>query len=161
MSSVAKGSHPHIVVEQVYAILPNHTRDESESWVMVDFGKNRKLLPDRYCVLHGDVKGENALRNWEIQAKIGDGDEWVVLRAYRKNTKMKVACHSAASWKLQARSSNLFKALLHPSRKSWGAGRKTGFRYIRLLQTGPNSSDGDGLYVGGVEFYGTLNDTFD
>jgi hypothetical protein len=103
MSSVAKGSNPHIVVEQVNAILPNHTRDESESWVMVDFGKNRKLLPDRYCVLHGDVKGGNALRHWEIQAKIGAGDEWLVLRAYRKNKKMKVACHSAASWKLKAR----------------------------------------------------------
>jgi len=161
MSTVATGSNLHIVVEQVNAILPNHTRDEPESWVMVDFGENRKLLPDRYCLLHGAVDGKNAIRNWEIQAKIGDGDEWAVLRAYQRNKKLKVGCHSTASWKLKSRSSNPFKAMLHPYRKHWGAGRKTGFRYIRLFQTGPNSSGSNGLYVGGWEFYGTLTEKFD
>ena len=30
------------------------------------------------------------------------------------------------------------------------------FRYFRILQTGPNSSGNFGLYIGGLELYGTL-----
>ena len=34
----------------------------------------------------------------------------------------------------------------------------TVFRYFRLLQTGPNSSGTLGLFIGGLEFYGTLTE---
>lgn len=37
------------------------------SWVAVDLGPHRALVPTAYCLLHGSQRRGNALRHWEFQ----------------------------------------------------------------------------------------------
>ena len=39
------------------------------SWVAVDLGKGRRLVPTRYCIRHGASGRGNAIRNWELRAR--------------------------------------------------------------------------------------------
>ena len=43
----------------------------------------------RYCVLHGDIYNQNALRHWDIMGKVdSDADPWVVLKHHTDNDKL-------------------------------------------------------------------------
>ena len=37
-------------MEQVNGIMPNYSNNTKRSWMAVDLGKGRKLIPSRYCV---------------------------------------------------------------------------------------------------------------
>jgi len=37
------------------------------SWVAVDLGPHRALVPTAYCLLHGSQRQGNALRHWAFQ----------------------------------------------------------------------------------------------
>ena len=39
------------------------------SWVAVDLGPHRALVPTAYCLLHGSQRRGNALRHWEFQVR--------------------------------------------------------------------------------------------
>jgi hypothetical protein len=70
------------VVEQKKSVMPNYSNNTKRSWVAVDLGKGRKLMPTRYCIRHGASGRGNALRNWELRARERDTDGWTVLRAH-------------------------------------------------------------------------------
>ena len=40
------------------------------SWVAVDLGPHRALVPTAYCLLHGSQRRGNALRHWEFQVRV-------------------------------------------------------------------------------------------
>lgn len=134
MSSIARGSKLDTIVEQVAAVLPNHTNDLPSSWVSVDLGPNRRLIPSKFCILHGDVHGLNALRNWEMQGKNNETDPWVVLKKFKKNLKLHEDVHSTAAWGLTGKK-GVLDVILHSNRCNWGGGSKLGFRYVHCTYT--------------------------
>lgn len=40
----------HHVVEQKRSLMPNYSNNTKRSWVAVDLGKGRRLMPTRYCI---------------------------------------------------------------------------------------------------------------
>ena len=48
---------------QVHPVIPH----ACSSWVAVDLGPHRALVPTAYCLLHGSQRRGNALRHWEFQ----------------------------------------------------------------------------------------------
>ena len=97
------------------------------SWVSVDLGYGRRLVPSRFCVLHGDVEDKNALRNFVIQGRSSEKEPWVQLKKFRNNKKLQENCHSTASWGLK-RKTSFMDNLLHCSRRDWGTVDQIGFR---------------------------------
>ena len=77
------------------------------------------------------------------------------MKKHHNNEKLSTACHSTASWGLNPRK-NFIDYL--KGRLDWGNGVNEGFRYFRLVQTGPNSSDNNILSIAGLEFYGILKE---
>ena len=49
---------------------PNYTDNLDKSWIEVDFGPRRLILPDYYTIRHGAASRGNALRNWVLQGKL-------------------------------------------------------------------------------------------
>ena len=93
----------------------------------MDLGPKTRLIPSRFCVLHGDIDEKNALRNWDIQGKIEEHSPWILLKRFRNNSKLSEQCHSTAAWKITKKTS-FFDLFLHSSRVNWGVGGKDGFR---------------------------------
>jgi hypothetical protein len=146
MSSIYKGS-VHNVVEQKRSVMPNYSNNTKRSWVAVDLGKGRRLIPTRYCIRHGASGRGNALRNWELRAREKDTDGWTVLRAHYNDDAISELPYSAAAWKLRPPKTD-------KGERTWMD--TAGFRYYLILQLGPNSSGNDCFFIGGMELYGTL-----
>jgi hypothetical protein len=133
-------SHPSHLVAQQGPFTRNRTKDEPNSWVAVDLGKDRSLLPSDYCARHGwDNKGQavsaGRLRSWDFEGS-NDGSNYTVLRAHKNDKSLAAQAFSVAAWKVE--------------------GANQAYRYFRIRQTGPNASDGDQLYCAGIELYGML-----
>lgn len=117
-----------------------YTKDKPNSWMAVDLGEGRSLLPNYYCLradLHGTDKFK--LRNWELQGS-DDGAAWVTLRTHANDSALKGSMGTAA-WPVE------------------GADRA--YRHFRILQTGPNSQGPNSSYFhnlicSGIELYGRL-----
>eukprot|EP00118_Oscarella_pearsei_P011860 m.82979 g.82979 ORF g.82979 m.82979 type:complete len:1034 (+) comp36317_c0_seq1:320-3421(+) len=113
------------------------TRNEPLSHFCFDFGPNRSLLPDHYSLRHGAAGKWSALRSWNLEGSV-DGIDWIVLRRHRDDVNLK-SKYATASWPIE---------LPNPPPPP--------LRYLRIVQTGPNSTGGFHLCVGGFEVYGTL-----
>ncbi|KAJ5070781.1 hypothetical protein M0811_01762 [Anaeramoeba ignava] len=111
------------------------TRDIPSSWVIFDFGENRTVTLNYYTLMHGGNYRADTLRNWDIQGS-NDKQSWKVLRQHRNDDSLD-GKFATCSWRI---TQNLDKD----------------FRYIRLLQTGYNSTHHNFLVLAGVEFYGEL-----
>jgi hypothetical protein len=46
----------HHVVEQKTCLMPNYSNNTKKSWVAVDLGKGRRLMPTRYCIRYSTVQ---------------------------------------------------------------------------------------------------------
>lgn len=40
----------HTLVEQVNGAMPNYSNNTKRSWMAIDLGGGRKLIPSRYCI---------------------------------------------------------------------------------------------------------------
>ena len=98
------------------------------SWISIDLGSNRRLVPTRFCVLHGDTENQNAVRNFSIQGRVRESEPWVQLKNFKNNKKLLDECHSTASWGIK-RKKSFFDNILHCSRCDWGSVDHVGFRY--------------------------------
>ncbi|EGC35433.1 hypothetical protein DICPUDRAFT_16127, partial [Dictyostelium purpureum] len=130
-SSVDKGNL-HDIVE----ITPNAfwTKDVPASWVMIDVGPNRSVVPHYYTIRHGLSFKSDSLRTWDFQGST-NGEQWTVLKRHTNDLSLnfKYATHS---WPI--------------------TGCETAYRYFRILQTGKNSNNRNFLVIGGIEIYGEL-----
>ena len=99
------------------------------SWISIDIGTNRRLVPTRFCVLHGDTEQQNAIRNFSIQGRVRESEPWVQLKNFKNNKKLLDECHSTASWGIK-RKKSFFDNILHCSRCDWGSVDHVGFRYV-------------------------------
>jgi hypothetical protein len=157
MSSVHMGS-PFNIVSRTIEHSPNYTFNKTNSWVEIDFGERRLLLADKYTIRHGGSASGNALRNWELQARVSDfedcakgnnnGDdddnEWITIKSHFDDDTLHEEPNSSASWDLEI-PINISDDL-----------KTIGFRYYRIFLTGPNSSGNYCLFCCGLELYGIL-----
>ncbi|KAJ3440880.1 hypothetical protein M0812_12878 [Anaeramoeba flamelloides] len=116
------------------------TRDVPASWVLFDFGPKRTIIPNYYTIRHGGNYRADSLRNWDLQGS-NDCQNWTVLSKHRSDNSL----------------NGKFATFSWPINKH----QNTDFRYLRLLQSGYNSSHHNFLALGGVEFYGELYELYD
>eukprot|EP00941_MAST-03F_sp_MAST-3F-sp1_P006430 g6430.t1 len=111
------------------------TKDEQNSWWMIDFGKRKKIQPSAYTLWNGVAGYEHAMRNWRIQAS-NNLLEWDILREHENENTIETVPGSSATWQLS--SEDKF------------------YRYFIIYQSGPNASGQHHLVIGGIEIYGKL-----
>eukprot|EP01133_Synstelium_polycarpum_P015822 gene15822-18802_t len=130
-SSIDKGNHFDIV-----ELVPMEfwTKDVPASWVTIDLGSNRSVIPMYYTIRHGLPFKSDSLRTWDFQGSV-QGEQWTVLKRHTNDSSLnsKYATHT---WQIQ--------------------GVTTAYRYFRILQTGKNSNNRNFLVLGGIELYGEL-----
>jgi hypothetical protein len=117
----------------------------ANSWIFVDLGVNRSLIPNRYSLRHYSEGDWEKIRNWKLQ-----GTNSV---AGTSNAQIE-----AATWTdLDVRSNDTTINGI----AAWGdfvpnQSNTTAFRYLRLIQTGLNSSGANFLAITEWEVYGTF-----
>ena len=107
------------------------------SWCEVDLGEHQRMLPNRYAVRHGSGGG-HLLQHWRLEGRSESTKEWTVLRTHANEPAPRRAA-VAGCWPVDAQEG-------------------LGFRYLRILSTGPNLSSHNYLFCSGLEFWGTLTD---
>jgi hypothetical protein len=120
-----------------------YTNNQPRSWLLVDFGPDRRLRPSYYCLKHGASGVGNAMRNWVLEGKADENGEWVMLSRHSKDTALKDEPGSVAGFEVTSEAS-----------------KSAFFRMFRLTQIGKNSGNNDCMFIGGIEFYGILQIVF-
>jgi len=112
------------------------TAEKMNSWWCVDLSKNYRLVITHYALRHGKKDGKEIIQTWELQGS-NDKDTW------------KNICYTPDPSQFRSP---------HPYVTGrWSVHGEVGaFRYFRILQTGLNSSNKYGIYLSGIELYGTL-----
>jgi len=116
----------------------SYTGAKPASWMQVDLGQRYRFIPNRYALRDGidstRPSTNNVLRNWSLEGREAETDQWTVLRSHVNDT-----------------------ALTHTLVVSWAIiDCRKAFRFFRLLQTGPNSNGADYLLCSGFELWGDL-----
>lgn len=119
------------------------TANTANSWIALDLGEGRTLSPNYYSLQH-DNQSQYYLRNWKIQGSNNAASN-------------SVSALAAATWTdLDTRTSDT--TINAP--EAWVSkpisGVTTGYRWLRVMQTGTNSSGNTNLLLGEFEFYGTF-----
>jgi len=110
------------------------TKDVPASWLSIDLGKNRAVVPNFYTLRHGANYKADSLRTWDLRGS-NDGVKWTLLMRHVNDESL---------------NSNF-------ATNTWPVPSVTqAFRHLRILQTGHNSSNHNFLVVSGFEVYGTL-----
>lgn len=108
----------------------SHTQGIANSWWKADFGLGHTVTPT-YVGILGRASGGQHPRNWKVQGS-NDNTAWTDL---------------------------LVVTGAGPNDGTWYSAAITGasaYRYLRILQTGSNSSGADYLVMGEIEFWGTV-----
>jgi hypothetical protein len=116
----------------------NLTDDLPNSWMSVDLGEGRTLVPNDYCLRHWEQHSSHALRTWRFEGSI-DGAKWTVLRKHSNDQTIRAESLAVGAWKIE----------------SW-RDHPHGFRHFRIVQSGPNSESSNHLICSGIEIYGLL-----
>ena len=110
------------------------TDNATNSWMSVDLGEGRSLVPSHYCLRSDRHVDHHKLRNWELQGSL-DGTTWQTLRRHENDASLAEVAMSTAAWPVHA------------------GGQ--GYRHFRIFQTGQTSAwGGHHLMCAGIELYG-------
>ncbi len=109
------------------------TKNVANSWMAVDLGEGRSLVPGHYC-LRSDRHVDHKLRNWELQGSV-DGTTWQTLRRHENDASLADYSMSTAAWPVDA------------------GGQ--GYRHFRIFQTGAYIFGNHHLMCAGIELYGS------
>jgi hypothetical protein len=120
----------------------------ANSWIFVDLGVSRSLIPDRYSLRHYSEGDWEKIRNWKLQ-----GTNSV---AGTSNAQIEAATWTDLDVRANDTTINGVAA--------WGdfvpnQSNTTAFRYLRIIQTGLNSSGANFLAITEWEVYGTFTYT--
>ncbi|EGC28716.1 hypothetical protein DICPUDRAFT_51693 [Dictyostelium purpureum] len=132
-SSMSIG-YPHPFVSRTSTNM--YTDKEENSFFCVDLGAKHVLCPTYYSMRYGgDSQGSiyAAPKNWQLLGSL-DGIEWSILCDHKNDMSLKEG-YSIAGWEVKS---------IHS------------YRYLKILQTGPNQRDGHELCVCCFEVYGRL-----
>lgn len=142
MSSVAVANiTPKNALDRVSPVFA--TNDESGSWLGFDLGSNRSILIDRYLIKARTDNNFNHLRNWVLQGT----------NSVSANT---VSGFNTATWTAIDTQSSFTGLTGISFFASFVPSIDTYFRYIRLRQSGLNSSNLNTLTLSVIEFFGVL-----
>ena len=114
------------------------TREIKGSWWCVDLGANYRLFPTHYSLRHGKKDGDCILRHWKLQGSI-DGEDWKDIDTQPRKGEREFTGpypYATGTWSVE--------------------GEVGAFRFFKIVQTGRHSSNGYGIYLSGMEFYGIL-----
>ena len=114
------------------------TDNRPRSWMSVDIGAGRKLFITHYALKNDGLGTYHCLRNWELQGRLAESDEWVVLSSHTDDSSLTKAAFATAAWPVTSEV------------------KLSGFRFFRILQTGLNSYGAHNIMCGGLELYGEL-----
>mmetsp|Transcript_83299 Transcript_83299/g.130024 ORF Transcript_83299/g.130024 Transcript_83299/m.130024 type:complete len:472 (+) Transcript_83299:63-1478(+) len=113
----------------------SYTSDCPNSWMQVDLGDSHRFIPKRYAIRDGMTarrpSNNNVLRNWNLEARCKQTEQWVVIRSHTNDNSL--TANMVFSWEVSS---------------------DVGFRYFRLHQTGLNSSGNRFLLCSGFELWG-------
>ena len=129
------------------------TENEENSFLGVDLGPNRNLIPTLYSIRNRD-SSSNVLLSWNLQGS-NDKIHFEVLDTRMFNNENDSNVKNKEKYKR-------YRNLLIESKttSTWGISKKTrdnnpnGFRYFLLKQIGKNSSGNYNLAISGFELYG-------
>eukprot|EP00053_Salpingoeca_punica_P020085 m.207429 g.207429 ORF g.207429 m.207429 type:complete len:2206 (+) comp17789_c0_seq4:215-6832(+) len=112
-----------------------HTADRLGSWFSVDMGMF--IIPTAYTLRHAFGYARSSLRNWDLQASKNE-TEWITIMAHKNDQALSIEPGSTATWPLDP----------PPNPEGW--------RYFRIIVTGPTANTSHILSLSGLEFYGTI-----
>lgn len=153
-SSLGKGTHYDFIErDNVFC----WTLNQKNSWFAVDLGQGRRAIPHKYALRYGSSGSYCCPRNWKLQGavklsqKMGDVDstDWVTLLDHQDDKTLN-SPFVVGLWDI-------------PDPKT-----TTGFRYFRVIMTGPNCyvnpPDKEDLWsnvfvANGFELYGAFFST--
>jgi len=115
---------------------PCRTRDEADSWICIDLGRNRAIIPTHYTLLSGSGDPGFDLLHWNLEGYDARSDQWVDLHAETGAPRVLSSPWGVSTFSLDA--------------------RNTAWRYLRLHHTGRNSRGTQEMAVSAWEFYGDL-----
>lgn len=120
-----------------------YSTDTAGSWIAVDLGEDRSLVVAKYTLQNRDF-ADRAIRNWRLQGSNNGGDNsvgdlaaatWFDIDIKEPNSDMAPVANQFASY--------------DPSE-----GNINDYRWIRVIQTGLNSSGDNYLTLAEIELYG-------
>lgn len=111
------------------------------SWMQVDLGERRRLIPTRYCLRFGNDDPYFAPRHWNLEGRNPDSS-WETLRAHSNDTSLAPHCEmgATASWPIDV--------------SKTGPMQNLGYQIFRVIMSGKDSWGSDILMLKGIEFYG-------
>jgi hypothetical protein len=138
-SSMGSGDHPHKFVgrsDDGYCF----TNAQPNSWMSVDLGEGRTVVPTHYCLRTDENGGSYAVRNWTLEGKAADpGADWQEIRRHDNDETIAARQkYAVGAWPVEA------------------GGRA--FRHFRIRQHGKNAGRADYLMCCGFEVYGQLSE---
>ncbi|XP_032238620.1 repetitive organellar protein [Nematostella vectensis] len=110
------------------------TSNKPNQWWKIDFGDKRTVVANGYRLRHGWSGNAGALRHWVLEGSM-DGRRWLLLKQHENDDSLNSA-YASGYWKLE----NI----------------TTGYRFVRVRQTGPNSTGTNALRLCGFEVYGKI-----
>ena len=114
------------------------TNDHANSWMTVDLGAARTVVPTHYCLGNaGDTSV--TLRNWALEGRAADAgaEDWQEIRRHDNDETLALHSFSVGAWPVDA------------------GGRA--FRHLRIRQRGKNVANQDNILMCcGSEVYGAL-----
>jgi hypothetical protein len=63
----------------------NQTKNQPGSWMSIDLGAPRSLVPNYYCLRHGYGNRLLRMQSWDFEAS-NDGAQWTVLMVHKDDT---------------------------------------------------------------------------
>jgi hypothetical protein len=157
MSTVFAGSEKDII-SQSSKFNSTYTENEVNSWVALDLGQGRRLIPTHYCIRHGASVRGNALRNWELRARVRENDNWEILKVHVNDDALSEEPWSTAKWEIQLPLWAEVDSVVNLETGEEENIVSKGYRYFLILQTSINSSNNNCLFIGGIEFDGFLSE---
>nr|XP_020429188.1 hypothetical protein PPL_09812 [Heterostelium album PN500]EFA77059.1 hypothetical protein PPL_09812 [Heterostelium album PN500] len=133
-SSIEKGNVTDVVGRQPTECW---TMDVPASWIAINLGSSRTLVPTFYTLRHGGNSKADCLRNWTLQGSM-DSKNWTILSRHSNDSSLN---GNYSTWTCPIE--NCTQA----------------YRHFRILQTGRNSTNHNFLSLSGIEFYGDLYET--
>ena len=117
-----------------------HTENQPNSWMSVDLGAERTVVPTHYCLRHEGGNPGHVVRNWTLEGRAADAgaEDWQQIKRHDNDATLAKQQYSVGAWPVDA------------------GGRA--FRHLRIRQHGRNAGGFDHLMCCGFEVYGRLLD---
>ena len=115
------------------------TDNRPSSFMSVDLGTQRRLLPTHYCLKNDGLGIYHVLRNWELQGKVKEDEDWSTIKRHFGDSSLANTPFAVADWSITEVASP--------------------FRFFRIYQFDTNSYGAHNIMCAGIELYGRLHTT--